>query len=356
MRRYLYWYTIVGATKKEIAERLPTIIFKYGAEETALAPGYPWIKKSEDWKTVVIKDKIVEEFEFNGKRFQAILKGGFTENTSDSCHHGFGLTSKKDIKQYGIRFASKGIPYFILDFHSWKHNEFSIYQKFVNLVVEGDDLWEFINIDRSCLREGEPVIDAFKNAIKKCFKKFLDSTEYQNYIAKKKEEQKRKQTRGLKNRKERLNDAETEYVVYVDSDNQDRILHIKPQNEKDLLALFWKLEGLNVLPFEDFCSIEHTGLEGIDIIANYTIFPDSQPKYFEAVEAEYMFENFLKHGHEPKQTELVICWDIANKDDASIEKIESWLYRKNFSTTSVYIAVVKEFPNLKLVKKRDISF
>src|SRR5438132_9773249 len=85
--------------------------------------------------------------------------------------------------------------------------------------------------------------------------------------------------------------------------------HREPENEHDTLAILWKLEAINALPFHQFESLEH-GRSGADIVAHFRENAESNPERFVTIEAESTFTNYKLHGHNPSQMPIVICWDI----------------------------------------------
>ena len=107
-----------------------------------------------------------------------------------------------------------------------------------------------------------------------------------------------------------LSSPNLEFVCVLDNDDELRVLHRVPENEQDTLALFWKLEGGELLPFERFTTLEHTANQGIDVIATFQESEESPLRIMEPIEFEVKYENFLRHAHNPKQTSLVICWEV----------------------------------------------
>jgi hypothetical protein len=157
-------------------------------------------------------------------------------------------------------------------------------------------------------------------------------------------EEEKMKSKFLTERKDVLNAADQEFVCISHGDGKWRLLHRMPDNESDTLALFWKLEGLGRLPFARFESLEHTGKSGIDVIATYQINEDGQLRMMEAVEFEYLFENFIEHGHNPRQTALVICWDI--KSPQKLQKVSEWLWRATVEDQVILVVRIKGFPGL----------
>ena len=141
-------------------------------------------------------------------------------------------------------------------------------------------------------------------------------------MEKKRREDEKTKGKFLNERKASLNAPSQEYVCVRRPDGQLTVLHRKPENESDTLAVFWKLEALERTPFGQFLSLEHTNQRGIDVIATFQESEDSQLRIMEAVEFEYRFENYLAHGHNPKQTSVVICWEV--RDSAKLQKLSEY--------------------------------
>ena len=142
---------------------------------------------------------------------------------------------------------------------------------------------------------------------------------------KKAEEEHQKNKRiNLDNRKTELERPDQKYV-YLNKDNIQELIHRVPENEHDTLALLWKLEAKKILPFDYFVSLEHTSLEGIDIIAHFRETPDSHTNKYVPIEVEHICESFIPHGHNINQVIAIICWDVADED--KFKKISGCEYK-----------------------------
>ena len=83
-----------------------------------------------------------------------------------------------------------------------------------------------------------------------------------------------------------------------------------PENEYETVILFSALIASNSLPIHHFEIHEYVSAEGIDSICSYKIEKDSVLKNKIAVEFEYKFGNFFRHGHPKQHVELIVCWVI----------------------------------------------
>ena len=88
----------------------------------------------------------------------------------------------------------------------------------------------------------------------------------------------------------------------------------EPQSENDLLALYFKLEGADALPFEECRVLEHTPSRGIDAIGHFQIDAADARHQYALIEFEHRFASFLAHGHSLRHVDLVICWSISDAD------------------------------------------
>ena len=72
------------------------------------------------------------------------------------------------------------------------------------------------------------------------------------------------------------------------------MLSREPENENDTLAILWKLEALNGLPFKQFQTLGHAGY-GPDLIVHFQEDSQSNPERYVSVEVESRFYNYKAH-------------------------------------------------------------
>ena len=82
----------------------------------------------------------------------------------------------------------------------------------------------------------------------------------------------------------------------------------EPRSEKDVLALYFKLEGARALPLAHCRVLEHTPARGTDAIGHFRVSKADALNQYALIEFEYKFANFLTHGHSVRHVDLVICW------------------------------------------------
>jgi len=327
-KRYLYWNTILGITRQE--HGLPSIFLKVGIQEEKLPLGYKWIlqrgsDETNRWRTVLLIPPIqTSEKTATGEDVSVVLKGGFTLDTANAFAPGEGLSPQRG--NTGLRLSVLGIPYFRLDFYRLRGERFQMLESLCSFVVECDKLNTRLNIDRSGYNRDDPVVKAFEKAVTKAFDQLALSEDYKAFNEKRRHEDEVTKSRFLNERKTALGKPAQEYVCLGDpTSGGRRLLHRVPENEQDTLALFWKLEGANALPFAHFISLEHTNKGGIDVIADYQLDEDGQLRIAEAIEFEHTYENFLAHGHSAKQTSMIICWKVRNP--SNLHAISNGVYR-----------------------------
>ncbi|HWY11188.1 MAG TPA: hypothetical protein VN026_07685 [Bacteroidia bacterium] len=350
LKNYLYLNTAIGLTRK--MENLPKVNLNVQGEKDVLDIGFKYITEQKDsWKTVVIKNPITKSEKVttdDGKEIvvEVILKGGFTFETGL-----FGLSARK--YNTGLRLSVKGIPYFQLPLYEYKGSKFNQYKDLCSFIIECDALGAKLNMDRSNISNqyGEDaIVGAFRRLTAKCFDELAESEGYKDFEYKRKNEDEISKAGALRERQIALSNSNQEYVCVPNGD-EIKVLHKVPERaEQDTLALFWKLEALGLLPFAKFITLEHTAHSGIDVIATYLIDEQSAIKQFESIEFEYAFSNFIKHGHNPKQTSMIICWVVDKPRE--LQKVNEYFYRYNVDELSIPVYEIKNFPGL-IIKRFD---
>ncbi|MCG3167243.1 MAG: hypothetical protein POELPBGB_03030 [Bacteroidia bacterium] len=352
LKNYLYLNTAIGLSKN--MENLPAVKLKVNSQEENLQIGFKYITEQPgSWKTVVINSPIVKAEKvktIEGKEVnvEVTLKGGFTLDTGT-----FGLSAKR--YNTGLRLSIKGIPYFQLPLYDYKGNKFNQYKDLCSFIIECDALEPKLNMDRSNIsnQHGDDVIvKAFRKLTAKCFDEFADSVAYKNFEQKRRNEDEISKAGALRERQAALSDKDQEYVCIANS-GELRVLHRVPNAEHDTLALFWKLESHQLLPFAKFITLEHTNQAGIDVIATYQIDEQSAINQFVSIEFEYVFSNFIKHGHNPKQTSMIICWEVDKPKE--LQKISEYFYRYNIEGLSIPVYEIKSFPGMQIKNFNEID-
>ena len=123
----------------------------------------------------------------------------------------------------------------------------------------------------------------------------------------------------------------------------------EPESEKDVLALYFKLEGAEGLPLESCCVLEHTPARGTDAIGHYRLTSADAPSQYALIEFEYKFANFLVHGHSVRHVDLIICWKTSARDPLRGTRYP-WLmtYSPTDIDKKVPVVVLNRIPELEV--------
>jgi hypothetical protein len=92
---------------------------------------------------------------------------------------------------------------------------------------------------------------------------------------------------------------------------QNSYLGLEPENEVETVLLLERITavGLNQLPNGMRIRVLDYSPRGIDAICDYS--PNSnEPQIRIPVEFEFSLKNFFDHGHDPRQTKLIICYEV----------------------------------------------
>jgi len=348
LKRHLYFRTLLGYTRPErLRDGFPKIIIKTTSmpDGEELKLGFPWIKKEGDHvegqKIGVISPAItVTKEDKKGNKVTVTLKGGYALKTGEFGMSDYGILESKGV---GLTYSWKGIPYFNLDFNHYKPHGFELYYKFCRFVLESEDV--DTDMARSRIVSDGVKEPLFASALREAYRKSMETEDYREWVKYRRELKKKDLGKTLNQRKDELLKREQKWVFY----NGD-LIHKEPNNEQDVRALLWKLEGIKVLPFHYFRTLEHTAQKGIDIIAEYQEKDYSEKKLFQALEVEYILENYSDHDHVPEQTSLIIAWDSKNRD--KLTKVEGeWKYVWEYSGNNLNVILLRYLPNIELKTK-----
>ncbi len=343
LKQYLYFRTLVGYTRPErLRDGFPKVVVKTPSipDEEELKIGFQWIKKEGDHvegqKIGVINPPIsIAREDKKGNKVAVTLKGGYALKTGEFGMSDYGILESKGA---GLTYAWKGIPYFNLDFNHYKPEGFELYYKFCRFIVECDDI--DTDIARSRIVSDGVREPLFTGAIRECFRNVMNTDDYQEWVRYRRELKRKDLGASLNQRKDALLRREQKWVFH-----NGELVHKEPDNEQDVRALLWKLEGLRALPFYYFRTLEHTAQKGIDIIAEYQEKDFSEKKLFQAVEVEHILENYSDHDHVPEQTSLIIAWDSNNRD--KLTKVEDeWKYVWGYVGLSLNVILLKYLPKI----------
>jgi len=343
IKNFLIQRTLIGCTKER---KLPICSLKVLDQEEIITPGYRFIRKlnDKDWRTVVINPPI-EKIQrcSDGSEVKVKIKGGFTLQTEKMSEFlEFNMSPKN--RNIGIILSVKGIPYFELDYYEFRGNLDPI-KRMANIVVECDEIFGIMDLARGDYRREDKKSKAFEKALKDGIAEVLLREDYRIYMDNKRREELKEKSRTLDERKDLLISRTQEFVFIEGIDGP---IHKVPDNEHDTLAILWKLEGANKIPFSYFKTLDHTSTRkgGIDLIGHIREEDAGETKMFVTIEVEHTFENFEHHDHYPPQTSYVICWEISDPD--ILEKINDYKYFKKFDSHIIEVFKMKNFPKVSL--------
>jgi len=348
LKQYLYFRTLVGYTRPErLRDGFPKIIIKTPSipDGEELRIGFPWIKKEGDHvegqKIGVIDPPIsVTKEDRSANKVTVILKGGYALKTGEFNMSDYGIMESKGL---GLTYVWKGIPYFNLDFNHYKPQGVELYYKFCRFVVECDEIET--DIARSRIVSDGVKEPLFTSALREAFRKIMETNDYKEWVKYRRELKRKDLGTTLNQRKDTLLRSGQKWV-FCDGE----LIHKEPENEQDVRALLWKLEGLKALPFHYFRTLEHTAQKGIDIIADYQEKDFSEKKLFQAIEVEHILENYSDHDHVPEQTSLIIAWDSKNRDKLTKAEGE-WKYVWEYMGHNLSVVLLKYLPKIEVKVK-----
>jgi len=339
---------LVGYTRPErLRDGFPKIIIKTPSipDGEELRIGFPWIKKEGDHvegqKIGVIDPPIsVTKEDRSANKVTVILKGGYALKTGEFNMSDYGIMESKGL---GLTYVWKGIPYFNLDFNHYKPQGVELYYKFCRFVVECDEIET--DIARSRIVSDGVKEPLFTSALREAFRKIMETNDYKEWVKYRRELKRKDLGTTLNQRKDTLLRSGQKWV-FCDGE----LIHKEPENEQDVRALLWKLEGLKALPFHYFRTLEHTAQKGIDIIADYQEKDFSEKKLFQAIEVEHILENYSDHDHVPEQTSLIIAWDSKNRDKLTKAEGE-WKYVWEYMGHNLSVVLLKYLPKIEVKVK-----
>lgn len=341
IKRYVFFSSVIGHTR---ARSMPAITLKVNENQERLVSGFQYLTRpaESDWKTYVLPNPIERAGEANSEQVRVLLKGGFTLETGNSALTGpFTLTPRTS----GLFLSIKGIPYIQLDLNSFRGNFSTLQYKFCRFVVECDALFDQMDFARLSYQPG-PTARLFETLLKECFNELAERPEWKTFLRERDRQQQVKKRESLDERKKALS-LPTQKFVFLKSNG--KLLHREPTNEHDTLALLWKLEGANAIPLPYFETLEHTSIEGIDVIANLRLRPDGDTQQMVPLEIEDAYEEFFEHGHNPNQTGGIICWTIEDPDAPNLEQSDMpYLLFYNSADRKIPVLIMSRFNTIEV--------
>lgn len=342
---YLVHRTFVGLSRHR--EAPPSILLNVQGREEEIKFGFPELRdlpQEAPEGTVIIDPPITVTKNLPGKNqgVQVQIKGFYTWDE--------GKYNLADVHyNTGLILSVRGIPYFTLDMRELGSGQLAVANPGPTkccVIVESDAIQSAMNISRSGLVDSD-MTQLFKHLVSDAIKKVEDSDRHRAFRLIPKKRKDRKGASDLKERKQSLESPDQAWIYYQTKDmlKPVRLLR-KPENETDTLAILWKLEALNALPFTTFETLSYSGT-GADLIVHFQEDESSNPERFATMEAEYRFFNYRDHGHLIPQFPTVICWDINPQPKLPVaQTAKPYKYVVHLKETTLRIYTLSRIPGI----------
>lgn len=351
---YLLHRTFVGYSRER---KSPSrIILKVQTRSEEIPFGFPEFKNlptDPPEGTVFINPPIVvsKNLPSKNQNVTLTLKGFYTWDEAK-----FGLAEVH--LNTGLILSVKGIPYFKLDMRELGSGQLAVANPGINkccLIVECDSVQSEMNISRSGLVASEKT-ELFKKAAAEAIQQAEISQRHRDFRLIPKQRKDRKSAGQLKERKLGLESKEQKWVYWQSNPDTAPIrLMREPENETDTLAVLWKLEALNALPFANFESLAYSGT-GADLVVHFQEDESSNSERFATFEAEYKFFNYKAHGHLISQFPTVICWEVNQKPKVPVRQTpKPYKYVVQLDETTLRIFALSKIPNLIVATDEEFA-
>ena len=143
-------------------------------------------------------------------------------------------------------------------------------------------------------------------------------------------------------------------MTFTDKDGRVTLLGREPENENDTLAILWKLEAMNALPFARFQTLAHAG-HGPDLIVHFQEDRESESDRYTVVEAERFFYNYKRHSHAPSQYPRVVCWDVGTKSMKVDKTTHGWKKVAVADGVQVNIFCIRYMPGIAVISREEAN-
>jgi len=346
--------TFAGFTKERLNP--PKIILRALGREEEIRVGFSileHLKGNPPKGTVFVRDlRIQSVIPGTNRAVNVLVKGLYTLDRKE-----FGL--EDDRLNTGLVVSVLGIPYFSPELRRYAPGRaLGIVPgpKNTCLIVECDELREELNISRSGLTDSD-LTNAFELALKEALLKIAESEEFKEFSKIPEARKFSKDAVVLSARQQELQSPDQQWVWFQNKDGRWLLLHRKPENETDTLAVLWKLEMIEGgLPFAEFKTLEHSP-EGADLICHLKEEENDAAKMYTIVEAKYLFYGIDKLGHHPGQTQSVVCWDFGKDKRIGIEQFgqKPWKFLQRQGDQMVIIYTISKMPRIKVATQRDMQ-
>lgn len=357
IEKFLRHRTFAGYTKKRIDK--PRIRLSVLGQVKEISFGFPEIQDidfDEVAKLGISLDESTKTLFFylssDGKNTIPVVVKGFITWQAEKYN-----LSPSNLNT-GLILSVKGIPYFTLDMNDYGVKSIKTARPGENktcIIVECDSIQEEMNISRSGLVDSPRTLELQK-AVSKIFEKIETSDEFLRFRSLPEKSKHEKQSDVLLDEKTEIEKDDQNWVVY-EKENRITVLIREPKYEAEVNALIWKMEAMNILPFEVFSSLAYIGAaSGPDLLVNFQEEKGSEPQRATVFEIENNFYQYKTHGHTPIQYPKVLCWDIPS----SGRKVRLGKTQKDYKFTlstdeyQVHIYVIKLMEGIKIYSRKEL--
>ncbi len=258
----------------------------------------------------------------------------------------------------GLVLSVKGIPYFTLDMRELGSGELAVARPGVGkccLIVECDVIQTEMNISRSGIVDSA-LAHHFKKLVTEAIQRVERAEAHRVFRMVPQRRKERTGAKELQTRKQELENPEQMWVYWQANETVQPVrLLRKPENETDTMAILWKLEALNALPFAQFETLAYSG-KGADLVVHFQEDETSNPERYATMEAEYRFYNFQAHKHLIPQFPTVICWDINPQPRLSVQKTSKpYKFVVHLEETTLRIYALSQIPGIFVASEEDMK-
>lgn len=350
---YLTHRTFIGFTTAR--DNPPIIKLTVQTRSEFIQFGFPELRELPNEApegTVIINPvKMSSKLPGTNKSINLTLKGFYTWDENN-----YGLAPVH--QNTGLMLSVKGIPYFTLSLRDLGSGQLAIANPGENkccLILECDSIHTEMNISRSALINS-PLSEHFLKMAREAIQKVEDTPIHRAFRQVPKKRKDKNSAIELGQRKQALEEAKQNWVYWQKDDSSKPIKLLRePTNETETLAILWKLEALNALPFNKFETLAYSG-KGADLIVHFQEDDSSDIERYTTMEAEYRFFNFKAHEHKISQFPTVICWEINPKPKQIPTKTaKRYKYVLHFEETTLRIYALKDIPGVSIKTLEDIS-
>jgi hypothetical protein len=203
-----------------------------------------------------------------------------------------------------------------------------------------------MNISRTSLVDSA-ISDIFRSSVKEIIQNLENDPIHLTFRKHPREQKQLKIAQEVSKHQKILESEEQEWVYFRGKEDRSPIRLIRvPRNEAETLAVLWKLEILNALPFKQFETLAYFG-QGPDLIVHFTEDERSVSERYTVFEVEHIFWNYKSHGHTSGLHPTVICWDIGSKPKVRLEPTEKrYKYWVRLGNQLVRVYVLKNIEGI----------